>query len=810
MQGSKNDRKPFRIVGAYDTETTNYGEGPDTVAFPVLFIVSDLSGYSSLRDYDGNEPVRFLRTVDEFVAYITALIESCTEYVPIICAYNLMFDMQPIIYELSKRYVITGVMQSSTHAYCVDLKEGKETVLRLWDTFHLEMRGLAAMGATCGMEKAMGDWDYSLVRTPETPLTDDELYYAKRDVQVIPAYLKWLLNTNEWLTDADLGYKVMTKTSLVRQQAANEIGPLKVGNVELKDLYLAMCADEFPRSYSIYALRKACFRGGFTFTAAAYASRVQRNVCSLDVTSMHHAFINGRLLPVRFRIKSPKTLQRMCETVLSTTFQQVLKSYHLPFTCAFHACVELDNVRLRDESAFKAYGIGLIPEARFRQTGTVAEWTDSESAILAEKSIRVKGYHDAAKSPVFAYGKLYSAEKVRIHINEIELYAMSLVYEWDGLRVMYGEGTTKFVVPPDYVTLQSNLLFERKQDMKTVLHNYIEGEPYVFDLPSSIPDGIANDLKKGDAVRVDLEGYYNSTVKGMFNGIYGVQAQDLLKPEYRCVDGKFEVDKESVANAENFVVKKPKTPKCIYHYGMRIVGGSRLHLVAAIKLIYETLGEPRARVLGGDTDSIKVALNGIVADDVLDALKPLHAAVTNAIAKTQQRVRGEFPRIASRLTDIGVFDDEGTHELHMEAWNKARVWLDNGKPNIVCAGLSRPKGQYTVLDWITDRLADGWGFEQIATTVLGYNVEYANEVCHMLERSRPDPWERVNLDISDYLGRVSHVDTYQSIALYDATRTVGDTLKRVNAENIYYQRKRYGYVIDETPKYIDKHGVQYG
>lgn len=807
--GNKN-KKPFHIVGAYDTETTNYGEGSKTIAFPVLFIVSDLRGYSSLRDYDGNEPVSFFRTVSEFVSYIASLIDACDEYVPIVCAYNLMFDLQPVIYELSKRWKISGVMQSSTHAYCVDLKEGKDTVLRFWDTFHLEMRGLAAMGATCGMEKATGDWDYSLIRTPETPLTDDELFYAKRDVQVIPAYLKWLLSTNEWLTDDDLGYKVMTKTSLVRQQAANEIGPLKVNSVPLKELYLAMCAEEFPRSYSIYALRKACFRGGFTFTAAAYASRVQENVCSLDVTSMHHAFINGRLLPVRFKIKSPKTLRQMCVNVLSTSFEQVLKSYHMPFTCAFHACVELSNVRLRTGSAFDAYGIALVPEARFRQTGTVAEWTDSESAILAEKSIRVKGYHDAAKNPVFAYGKLYSADRVRIHINEIELYAMSLVYEWDELAVMYGEGTTKFVVPPDYVTLQSNLLFERKQDMKEVLHHYVEGEPYKLSIPVSIPEGIADDLRNGTAVKTDLEGYYNSTVKGMFNGIYGVQAQDLLKPEYRCVNGKFEVDKESVAKPENFAVKKPKTPKCIYHYGMRIVGGSRLHLVAAIKLIYDTLGIKAARVLGGDTDSIKVALNGIAADNVLDALVPLHNAVTDAITKTQQRVRVEFPDIASTLTDIGVFDDEGTHELHMEAWNKARVWLDNGRPNIVCAGLSRPKDTYTVLDWIADRIAEGWNFEKIAGTVLGYNAEYANEVCHMLERTRPDPWERVNLDIRDHLGCVSHVDTYQSVALYDATRMVGDTLKRVNAENLYYQRKRYGCVIDETPKYIDRNGVQYG
>lgn len=84
------------------------------------------------------------------------------------------------------------------------------------------------MGETCGLPKAVGDWDYSLVRTPETPLTEEEMFYARRDVQVIPQYLQWLLRANHWLTPDMLGCRVLTKTSLVRQMARREIGGRRV------------------------------------------------------------------------------------------------------------------------------------------------------------------------------------------------------------------------------------------------------------------------------------------------------------------------------------------------------------------------------------------------------------------------------------------------------------------------------------------------------------------------------------------------------------------------------------------------------
>ena len=806
------NQKRFKICGSYDTETCNIGSGPESRAYPILFICSDLTEVD-LYGYDASEPVHLYRHERDFHVYIEHMIEygKENEVVPIICAYNLMFDLQPVIYELSCRYRIEANAQSSTHVYTLDLYEDAHHVLRFWDTFHLETLGLAAMGRTCGLAKAEGDWNYSLTRTPDTPLTDEEVGYAVRDVQVIPAYLSWLLRTNEWLSANDLGVRVITKTSLVRQQAVHEVGPLtyldgKGRKKKISQAYMRTCAAEFPPTYAQYALRKACFRGGWTFTAARYAHVCRENVASFDVTSMHHAFINGRFVPVSFAPARSGKIEHMCDIVCRTALTDVLGSYHMPFPFAFHACVQLSNVRLKKGSVFEAYRLALIPEGKFRASGGRAAW-GGPADIEAETAVRKMGYRDAADTPLFAFGKLYAARAVRMHVSEVELWCIAQVYDFDGLRVEYGEVSTSMVRPPDYVTLQSNLLFERKQDMKHLLRDYVEGVPFASAIPASIPEGIAASVRDGSAHLQDLEGYYQSTVKGMFNGIYGVQAQDLMKPTYTCIAGRLEVDRDTVCTRENYDEKKPKRVKSVYHYGLRIVGGSRMHLVAACMLIYEKLGE-RAAILGGDTDSMKIALDGVTADDVLAVLAPLHEAIRAALDRTQGRVRELYPDIASDLSHVGEFDYEYTNPAHMEAWNKARAYWDGSRVHVVCAGLPRPKGTYTIEDWLSERVGSISDFERIVPRALGYGCVVANDVCHVLERTHPDPSDTIDEDVTDYLGNTYRVRAHLSCALWESSRYLGDMTKRGNVENVAYIRTQ-GRDVETRERVLDKGGLHY-
>jgi hypothetical protein len=808
-------RKKFKITAIFDTETANIGSGAETCAYPILYIFNDLRN-TPLESYTPDtDDVRFYRYTSEALTYIDNLIEygRAHGFVPIIAAYNLMFDMQSLMLELAQSYAIEVNAQTATSVYTLDLCIAGNVVCRFWDTFYLEMGGLRAMGETCGLPKAVGDWDYTLVRTPETPLTEDELFYARRDVQVIPQYLQWLLRANHWLTSDMLGSRVLTKTSLVRQMARREIGGRRVTlqggkKLTLQRAFEMTCNQEFPKDYKSYALRKACFRGGLTFTSAKTAGVVVRNVASLDVTSMHHAFINGRRLPVKFAPTPSDILQVACERIVSTALEDVLANYSDPFRTGIHAAVRFTSLRLRKNTCFYMWGIAICPRSKFVKTLQAdTDYSNNERAKTQENDVRAHGYVDSAVNPTYAFGKLYRADECILHVNELELWNVAQVYEFDEMHVLYGEATTKTIVPPDYVTLQSNMLFARKTDVKNLIKGYIEGTPYVGAIPDSIPEGIARDAKTGELSMKFLQSYYGSTVKGQFNGIYGTQAQDVMKADYHVTEtGELEVDKTTVCTPENFAEKRPKTSRVLYTYGMRIVAGSRMHLLIAMMLIYRHFGK-RVTVTGGDTDSLKISCAVDVRDDeLLDVLKPLHDATENAINNTMRRVRSTAPDMASTLDHIGQFEVEDCggdtrYAEHVELWNKARISLDGkGRVHVTCAGLPRPAGVYTIEDFIVDVMRTGRGFAETVQMSFGYDVLVDYEICHTLQRNRPHVWDRYIGDVTDYLGETTHVDTPEAVGLYPSGRWLGESDKQANAENITYLRSVYNRYVNTIPR----------
>lgn len=812
-------RTEYTLAAIYDTETTNLVKGVDSRAFPCLFIVNDIrdvliNDYQTGRD----DNIKYYRHEEEMLSYIDELIDygTCIEKVPIICAYNLMFDLQPLLEQLASKYKLEVCAQSSTHVYYMDVRSKEDKILlRFWDTFYLEMRGLKAMGETCGLPKAVGDWDYNKIRTPDTYLTKEELFYAGRDVQVIPAYLKYLMQANEWLKQTDFGVSVLTKTSLVRQMAKHKIGNTKIEKENGKKItqnmmFEKLCYQELPNSFKSYGIRKACFRGGLTFTAARYASQVVSNVASLDVTSMHHAFINGRKLPVKFQMESAKELESHYQSIVNTPLTKVLENYNQPFFCAVNMLVRFDNIRLKKDSCFDRWGIATIPSAKFRSKDS--RWQDdlinNYANIYAEELTRLAGYKDSCKNGTFAYGKLYKADTVMMYVTEIELWLLTRVYEWDSHECILGEGTRHFVVPPDYVTLQSNLLFGMKTNMKTILKNYHQGEKYTLEIPDTIPDNIALNIRNGSISEKFLDSYYTSTVKGQFNSIYGTQAQDVYKPDYEVDDvGNIGIDDATVVMDSNWLAFQPDHCKVLYTYGTRIVGGSRLHLVIAMELLYGRFGD-KVRITGGDTDSMKCACDyDVTDDDLLDALKPLHVAIKRAIDDTQVRVREHYPNYASDLRNIGCFDIEDCggstrYVKHMEAWNKARISLDvNGHVHLTCAGLSRPDYKYTIIDYIEELLQNNEP-EQVFPLVLGFDTFVYSNLSYGLEMHRPKTTDIYDGYVIDYRGIKRKVHSHESIALYPAGRWLGDMKRDVNHSSVRYVKNEYRRSIDIREKQL--------
>lgn len=813
-------QRQYKVCAAFDTETCNFGQGPTSRAYVVCYQVNDLRKISLKKYAPGKtDDFKIYRYQSEMIAYIKDLIEwgRAQGKIPIIAAYNLMFDLKSLIFDLRQEYEMEVNAQSSTSVYTLDLLgEDDKTVLRFWDTFYLDMRGLVAMGEVAGLPKALGDWDYSLIRTPETELTDQEVFYATRDVQVIPAYLKYLLDANAWLSPDMLGNRVLTKTSLVRQMAVNEFKSLAIPNARQKGLtvqsaFIQLCKTELARTFDEYALQKACFRGGLTFTSAKYASTVVENVCSMDTVSMHHTFI-ACMQPIQFERASAETLQKICENVCKLTRKQILTDYQRPFDAAFHACVRFEGLRLKRGSCFEDWGIATLARGKLGlKLETALGYQNNDAAREQEESNRRGGWRDRIGGACeVAFGKVYAAQTAEIFLNEIELWNMSRVYEWDSMQALFGQATFKFVRAPDYVTLQSNMLYKMKDALKQILKRYRQGEPFAGEVSELLPDALRAEIKAGRAERSFLESYYGSTVKGMFNGIYGTQAQDVYKPKYQVLnDGDLEVNHDEVTTEDNFSEHQPKTPKVLYPYGMRIVGRSRMHLVLAMELLADEFGG-RVRVTGGDTDSIKASCDSDITDEMLlNALKPLHDAADKNINHCYKRIRKNFPDLASDMANVGHFEVEAAgpttrYLYHIELWNKARISIDAAyQSHVTCAGLSRPSGAYNMEDYINDQV-DERGPREVLRDCIGYNTYVDHSLSFSMERTSPKNGARFVGAVRDYRGHVAHIDAPEVFAIYDTGRFLGELTKAANVENISYLKRHYGREVDSGFKDVGK------
>ena len=666
-------KQKFRVVGSLDTETTSTGRG----AFVCLL---QLRTWKTLK---GKGKTNFYSTPE-------ALVEALPmggEPTPIIAVYNLQFDfisVEPVLLEQGYQLESFG---PATSPFYIDVVKDQQTILRFWEVSRLCPQGLAVMGELAGLPKLEGEWDYSKYREPGYELTKEEEEYAVRDTEVIQKYLCYVIKTNQFVKESDLGTRLLTQTGLVRL-----FGERVVGRKELR-AFRAAAAQEEPEDEATYRLRKACFRAGLTFTGGANAGKVFENVVSIDTVSMHHSFILGRLVPRGFHEAEPSILGRALSTIFETSVEEVLANYEQPFQTAIHARVKFTNLKIKPGSVFDEQGIATLARGKFTQN-VIYDWQDGDSSQTAENRNRKAGYLDQGKGLRFAFGKLTEAQEATIFLTELEAWVMAQVYDWDSFEVLEGELTTRFQVPPKYILELDEALYSNKSSMKSFLKGNDE---------AAVPEAIKS------APRSVQEGYYRSTSKGMFNSVFGMTAMDSHK------------------YADEY--SKIKAPSSWYTMGMRIAGGSRVHLIIAMVLI-DSMFKGQFQILGGDTDSIKLA--GLTNDEIQQALQPLHAAISDAITITldQAGVSSE------QFQGIGTFESEGTADLEIEVFNKNRLAWNGSSFELTAAGIPTPPNKPNLQSALTS-LAKKYGPETVMNNIYGPNLEVDQTLSCFLFPVRP-------------------------------------------------------------------------
>lgn len=795
----RKDRPCYRIIGAYDSETTNCTIDGVIHAFPILHQLGLLDG-TLIEDIDAENvelhvDIELYRHTLDLYDRLDGIVEARSDFVPVICCHNLSFDM----YGLSawfERHTVKVLAKSARKPITFTIfREDGSIGLVIWDTLIFTQSSLERMGRDCGYSKAVGKWDYDLIRTPETPLTDDEIEYSQKDIYALLSYIGWWLRRNPDIAPEMLACSVTTKTGVVRQRRKVRFSTVRAKRRKfgIGQFWHFQNQKELPKTDDELFTMQAAMRGGFTFCASANASRVfdlkdtGKHVFAFDATSQHPAQIVSHMVPEDFHETTPHVLELAFNQIRLVNLERVLNRWENPFNVAFYGCFEFTNIRPKTNSLFARDGILPLASARYKSVEFTYD-EDNGDREAHEQNRRFAGYSDFVVNPVCEFGKLVSADVARLFITELTAWEICQCYDFDEVRGISGYITGRFTRPTDMCVVSVMQFYKAKNEFKHARKNFYSGKPIdnadtLLDL--KVSPVIVEGMKDHAISDIDIEATYLS-LKSDLNALFGIEASNEFRRDTVLTSNGIEFTGDfGIQNA-------PAHPKAWYQFGSRIVGWSRIAQICVMMLASEHV----ETFINGDTDSVKMLASDDEIASILDSLQVLGNAIDKAKRNVCSRVKSSYPQLYDELVNIGYYVREFESDSFCASWNKAYCTHDiddrDGKRHyhFTLAGIPT-----RCVDTYCDSLDEnGWNFEQVCNLMLGYNVTFANDVIRMNGRRFPQ-WGEVFFEhVTDYLGNTSFVCEPAALALYPMAKTINDTQNDENATNSVIARRNNPHV----------------
>ena len=507
----------YEVVGAFDTETTNYGNAAiGYKAFPILFqlgLVNEKVEKITPENSSNHICVETFRKAEDLYKRLDMLINKPRETIPVILVHNLGFDMYSLAPWLRTKWtrILAKTAQKPISIQILDDDEKPKLVFL--DTLGLFMKSLSVMGQECGMPKASGDWDYMLVRSPETPLTPEELNYAKQDIITLLCYMGYFLRQNPDIKPYDIGFRVQTKTGVVRAKRMAHIGNLKSRKLKyrVQQYWHLQNKEQVPKTDNELFIMHTATRGGFTFVSKNNASKVfledeNTKLVSYDSTSQHPGQMCSHLYPINFTEADSEAMLLAFDTVSSVSLDRVLKYWLKPFPYAFYGAFTFSNLRPKEGSLFEKYGIYPLASARLSESFPVF---DNEAAAIFKNTIGKLGYKDSGTDLVTNYGKLESASKVTLYLTEQEAWLLSMCYSFDSVEAEEGFLSSTFRKPSDMSLLSVMRFYKAKNALKDFMSLYeLEASNDVSKIEGLFPSSFVSRCAEGRAEASELREYY--------------------------------------------------------------------------------------------------------------------------------------------------------------------------------------------------------------------------------------------------------------------------------------------------------------
>ena len=224
----------------------------------------------------------------------------------------------------------------------------------------------------CPYQKLKGNLDYSVIRTPETILTNEELAYCVQDVLTMHHCLLDCIEMEHSKCIADIP---MTKTGYVRRECRNYLR----GDNQYRKFYHNMKLDAYQ-----FVKYNMAYRGGDTHANSIHCQDVLDKVFSFDIASSYPY----RIVAEDFPLSAPLTLKN--PTIKELNF--LMKEKML-----FIIDITLCNVKLRNLDCF----------------------TYIQSSDCSSKGAKLDN------------GRIYEAERLRIVVTSIDFEIMMYNYEFE-------------------------------------------------------------------------------------------------------------------------------------------------------------------------------------------------------------------------------------------------------------------------------------------------------------------------------------------------------------------------------------------
>ena len=248
------------------------------------------------------------------------------------------------------------------------------------------------------IKKLVGNLDYEQVRTPETPITDDELEYCINDVKIVVAYIREQIKNCGSICRIPL-----TKTGFVRRYVKNAVlynneTPHKSKTAKQFNRIAKNFFKNLTLETTEYNMLQEAFCGGFTHANPLISGLVLNNVTSYDFTSSYPTVMLSEQFPIskgkQILIDSKQKLEYYIQNyccLVTLTFFDIKSNIDYEHYISASKCLELKDAVIDNGRVVSASKLTIVTtDVDYSIINKIYTWTRMQ--ISKNSYIYERGY----------------------------------------------------------------------------------------------------------------------------------------------------------------------------------------------------------------------------------------------------------------------------------------------------------------------------------------------------------------------------------------------------------------------------------